>query len=60
MRQSTNQRVAVFWATFGALAVLWALRGFSLLAFLPSGVIGLLLIVVIGLGIYNVLHYTRY
>ncbi len=60
MRRSVNQRVAMFWAILGALIVLWVLRGFALLAFMPSSVILILLIATIGLGIYNILHYTRY
>jgi hypothetical protein len=60
MRQPINQRVAAFWGIVGALLVLWVMRGFRLLGFVPSSVIWLLLLVAIGLAIYNLLHYTRY
>lgn len=60
MRRSVNQRVAAFWGLLGALVVLWIMRGLNLLGFMPSGIIWLLLIAVIGLAIYNILHYTRY
>ncbi|MCS6812980.1 MAG: hypothetical protein NZ772_05320 [Cyanobacteria bacterium] len=60
MRRSVNQRVATFWGLLGALVVLWIMRGFNLLGFMPSSIIWLLLIATIGLAIYNMLHYTRY
>ncbi|MBE9156566.1 hypothetical protein IQ265_06950 [Nodosilinea sp. LEGE 06152] len=49
----------VFLAALGLTAILWVLRGLSVLAFLPGLVIWLLILVCFGLGIVSSLQRIR-
>ncbi|MGF1517534.1 MAG: hypothetical protein ACFCVB_06985 [Nodosilinea sp.] len=49
----------VFLAALGITAVLWVLRGMSLLAFVPGLVIWLLILLCFGLGIVSSLQRIR-
>jgi hypothetical protein len=49
----------VFLAALGVTAVVWILRGLSLLAFVPGLVIWLLILVCFGLGIVSSLQRIR-
>jgi len=50
---------ALFLTSLGFLIVVWALRGFGLLTFIPGLVIWLLLLTTIGSGIVDVVQRTR-
>lgn len=49
----------LFLASLGILIVVWALRGFGILTFIPGLVIWLLMFTTIGSGIVDIVQRTR-
>jgi hypothetical protein len=54
-----SQVLKAFYAIAGLTLLVYILRGFSLLAFLPGGVILLLGLLTIGVGVWTSLLYLR-
>lgn len=59
MRNLTKPTAQLFLITLAITAVVWILRGFGLLTFLPGGIIWLLILLSIGTGVVNGLMGTR-
>ncbi len=53
MSSSKSSRVFVFWFVVGVTLLVWGLRGFGLLTFIPGFVLGLLIAASIALLIIN-------
>lgn len=58
-RSQLNPTIRFFLAVVGLTAVVWILRGFSLLAFLPGIVLWVLILACFGLGILSSLQKMR-
>ncbi|OLP17735.1 hypothetical protein BST81_15565 [Leptolyngbya sp. 'hensonii'] len=59
MGRYISPATALFLVFFGLTALVWMLRGWKLLSFLPSSVIWVLLLLTIGAGIVSGLQATR-
>ncbi len=59
MGQSLRPTTQLFLLTLAVTFVVWALRGFGILTFLPGGVIWLLILLSVGTGVVNGLMGTR-
>lgn len=59
MRAFQNSVLQIFWFCLGATVVVWLLRGLKILAFLPSSIIWILLILTFATGIVSSLQRTR-
>jgi hypothetical protein len=59
MRDLTRPTAKLFLITLVVTAVVWILRGFGALTFLPGGVIWLLILLSLGTGVVNGLMGTR-
>ncbi len=53
MQSSRDSRVFVFWFVVGLTLLVWILRGFGLLTFIPGFVLGLLIAASIALLVIN-------
>lgn len=49
--RSRNRQWQIFGTVFSATALIWLLRGFEILTFIPGGVIWLLLLLTIIIGV---------
>lgn len=59
MGRTAEWRNTAFWVILSVTVTVWALRGFGILTFLPGGIIWLLLLLTIGVGIFNAIQSTR-
>jgi energy-converting hydrogenase Eha subunit G len=59
MSKSIRPETTTFLAILGITVVVWVLRGFGLLTFLPGGIIWLLIFLTVGAGIYSVFQGMR-
>lgn len=59
MRLSLRPTTQIFLLTLAVTAVVWVLRGFGILTFLPGGIIWLLILLSIGTGVVAGLMGTR-
>lgn len=59
VRRSLKPVTTAFLVALAVTLVIWVLRGLALLSFLPSSILWLLLLVTIGLGVFNGIQWTR-
>lgn len=59
MVKSLRPTTQIFLLTLGLTILVWVLRGFGILTFLPGGVIWLLILLSVGTGVVNGLMGTR-
>jgi hypothetical protein len=59
MSRSIQPTTTIFLALLSVTAVIWVLRGFSLLTFLPGGLLWALIFLTAGVGVVSGLQWTR-
>jgi len=59
MGQSLRPTTRLFLSTLAITILVWLLRGFGILTFLPGGLIWLLILLSVGTGVVNGLMGTR-
>ncbi|MDX2097913.1 MAG: hypothetical protein SFW36_09065 [Leptolyngbyaceae cyanobacterium bins.59] len=59
MNYFASPEVTIFLALLGLTIFIWVLRGFALLAFLPSSILWILLFLTVGMGVWVALQWTR-
>ncbi|NJR64360.1 MAG: hypothetical protein HC772_01940 [Leptolyngbyaceae cyanobacterium CRU_2_3] len=59
MSRSIRPTTTIFLTLLSITAVIWALRGFSLLTFLPGAILWLLILLTAGAGVICGLEWTR-